>query len=289
VLVDWRYRPRDTWVHRLDPRVKILTLIIPVLIGAQVEDIRLMVLLFAASLFYYWSARIPWRDIRRIWIYFSIFVLVLVSVNALVFTGGGQSGVPSRLLVSWPWLGLKGSFPFLYPHRYHLTAAVALYVMTQALRLYSMATFAFAFPFVVDPEDYAVAFKGLGVPYKFAFAIDMAFRYVPALARDLQMTMDAQRVRGYELDRLRGGPIRKSIRLAPVVVPVVLNAILGAEDIIDAMDLRGFGTGKRTWLRELSYQDLDRWALAVMVVALALSIVANVTGHLITWYPPGWR
>ena len=31
MLVAWRYRPRDTWVHRLDPRVKILTLVVPVL------------------------------------------------------------------------------------------------------------------------------------------------------------------------------------------------------------------------------------------------------------------
>lgn len=289
MLVAWRYRPRDTWVHRLDPRVKILTLVVPVLVAAQVEDLRLMVLLFTAGVAYHLSARIPWRDVRRPWTYFSVFVLLLVSVNALVFTGGGQTAVHSRVLVSWPWLGLKGSVPFLNPHPYHLTAAVALYVITQALRMYSIATYAFTFPFVVDPADYGVAFNRLGLPYKLAFAMDMAFRYVPALARELQMTIDAQRVRGYELDQVRGGPIRKSIRLAPIVVPVVLNAILGAEDIVDAMDLRGFGTGKRTWLRRLGYQDLDRWALGVMVVSLLVSLVANVTGHLGTWYPPGWR
>lgn len=289
MLVDWRYRPRDNWVHRLDPRVKILTLIIPVAITAQVDDIRVMAVVFAASLVYYVSARIPWREIRRIWIYFSVFVLVLVSVNALVFTGGGRAGVPSRLIASWPWLGIQGGFPFFHEKSYHLTAAVALFVITQALRLYSMAMFAFSFPFVVDPADYGVGFNRLGVPYKFAFAIDMAFRYVPSLGREMQTTIDAQRVRGYELDHLRGGPIRKSIRLAPVVVPVVMNAILGAEDIIDAMDMRGFGTGPRTWLKELSYQALDRWALGVMILALLLTIVANITGHLATWYPPGWR
>src|SRR2546430_15382106 len=94
----------------------------------------------------------------------------------------------------------------------------------------------------------------------------MAFRYVPALARELQTTVDAQRVRGYELDQVRGGPIGRSVRLAPIVVPVGLNAILGAEGIVDAMDLRGFGPGKPTWLRPLAHQDLDRWALGAMAL-----------------------
>jgi energy-coupling factor transport system permease protein len=289
VLAAWRYRPRDTWVHRLDPRVKILTLLLPVLVASQVEDVRLMVLVCCAAIAYYLSARIPWRDVWRLWLAFSIFVLFLVSVNSLLFSGGGQSHVPSRVLLSWPWIHLGGTFPFVHPGMYRLTAAVLLYVITQALRLYSIAAYAFTFPFVVDPADLGVAFNRLGLHYKIAFAMDMAFRYVPAMGRELQTTIDAQRVRGYELDQLRGGPVSKSIRLAPIVVPVVLNAILGAEDIIDAMDLRCFGIGKRTWLRQLAYQNLDRVALGTMVGVLLLSIAANLTGHLGTWFPPGWR
>jgi energy-coupling factor transport system permease protein len=133
-----------------------------------------------------------------------------------------------------------------------------------------------------------VAFRGLGVPYKFAFALDMAFRYVPAMARDLQTTIDAQRVRGYELDRLRGGALAKSMRLGPIVVPVVLNTILGAEDIVDAMDLRCFGIGPRTWLRQLRYQAFDRFVLGLLAVILVGITVADLTGHTGTWYPPGW-
>ena len=55
------------------------------------------------------------------------------------------------------------------------------------------------------------------------------------------------------------------------------------------MDLRGFGTGKRTWLRQLAYQDLDRWALGVMALTLVVATVADLTGYLNPWYPPGWR
>jgi energy-coupling factor transport system permease protein len=56
-------------------------------------------------------------------------------------------------------------------------------------------------------------------------------------------------------------------RSTPVVIPTVVNAIAGAEDTIDAMDLRAFGTGKRTWFRELKFDPSD-WALLLAFVAL---------------------
>ncbi|HEX7346733.1 MAG TPA: hypothetical protein VF253_08065, partial [Candidatus Limnocylindrales bacterium] len=49
--------------------------------------------------------------------------------------------------------------------------------------------------------------------------------------------------------------------------PTVVNAIAGAEDTIDAMDLRAFGTGKRTWFRELRF-DASDWALLLAFVGL---------------------
>ncbi len=46
------------------------------------------------------------------------------------------------------------------------------------------------------------------------------------------------------------------------MVPTVVNAIAGAEDTIDAMDLRAFGTSRRTWLRHLAYERLDWLVIA---------------------------
>jgi energy-coupling factor transport system permease protein len=289
VLISWRYRPRRNWVHRLDPRVKVVALFATVLVAAQVNDARIMLALFALAFFYYFSAQIPWRDVRAVWTFFSVFVLLLVSVNALFFTGGERLDIHPHVLLSWPWIRLDVHWPFVHPAPYRLTAVVALFVVTQALRFYTIAAVALTFPYVIDPVDFGVAFRRLGVPYKFAFALDMAFRYVPAMGRELQTTIDAQRTRGYELDHLRGGALAKSMRLGPIVVPVVLNAILGAEDIIDAMDLRCFGVRERTWLRELRYGRLDRVALGVLAFLLVAITLADVTGHVNTWYPPGWR
>jgi energy-coupling factor transport system permease protein len=66
-----------------------------------------------------------------------------------------------------------------------------------------------------------------------------------------------------------------------------VNAIAGAEDTIDAMDLRGFGTGKRTWLRHLKF---DRGDWMVIGFFLALLITITIAGRFTStsqlWVPP---
>ena len=111
------------------------------------------------------------------------------------------------------------------------------------VRFLTFTTVGFPIAFCVAPNDLGPAFARLGVPDKFAFGVDLTFRFIPSLADDLQTTIDAQRVRGYDPDKLGRGPVGRLRRLGPVVVPLTINAIVNAEDTIDAMDLRAFGTG----------------------------------------------
>ena len=119
-----------------------------------------------------------------------------------------------------------------------------------------------------------------------AIAIDLAVRFVPSLAGDFSTTLDAQRARGYELER--AGGIFKAIRnMAPLVVPITISAILKGEDEIDAMNLHAFGTGHRTWVQELRYQPRDYAVIALSLGLLALGIVLRVLGLGGLWVP-GW-
>jgi energy-coupling factor transport system permease protein len=69
--------------------------------------------------------------------------------------------------------------------------------------------------------------------------------------------VDAQRARGYEVEKLKGGVFEKLRRLAPLVIPVTMQSTVTGEEVIDAMDLRAFGTAPRTWLKELHYAPRD--------------------------------
>jgi energy-coupling factor transport system permease protein len=70
-------------------------------------------------------------------------------------------------------------------------------------------------------------------------------------------------------------------------VPSVINALVGAEDTIDAMDLRGFGTGKRTWLKHLVYDRADKLILSYFLAQiLVLTVLGFVTDISEIWVPP---
>ncbi len=101
-----------------------------------------------------------------------------------------------------------------------------------------------------------------------------------------QTTMEAQRAHGYELERA-GGLIKALRNLAPLIVSVTIGAIMRGEDLIDAMDLRAFGTGPRTWLHTLPMIFWD-WLLLIFgvgtfVVVSLLNLFVPAFGQL--WVP----
>lgn len=262
-----RYLGRGSWLSRRDPRLLVLTVVCFVFTAIQVWDLRLMLALAGIALVYYRSAAIPFRAVRRQWAFVIFFVTLLVLVNGVI-AGGQVPRIPPDRLHVYLHLPLIGT---------PVSAESLMYALTQLIRFLAMAAVGFPLAFAMHPADFGVTFARLGIPDRFAFAIDLTFRFVPSLAADLQTTIDAQRVRGLELDRGAGGFFGRIRRQGPILVPTVINAIVGAEDTIDAMDLRGFGTGPRSWLRELRFDGTDRIVVALLVTMLVVATVAGFT------------
>jgi energy-coupling factor transport system permease protein len=270
-----RYLGRGSWLARRDPRVLILVVALFIFTVLQVWDGRVVFVLLLVAVAYYRSANIPWRHIRRNWGVVFLFIGMLVTVNMLI-SGGVVDEVPGEphVLFRLPLLGIP------------ISAESLALALTQLMRYLTMATIGFPVAFAIAPNDFGIAFHRLGVPEKFAFGVDLTFRFVPSLAADFQDTVNAQRVRGYDWSAGASGFLGKVRRAGPVVVPTVVNAIAGAEDTIDAMDLRAFGTGKRTWLRLLRYDRTD-WLVLLAFGALAIGITVagflGITSRL--WVP----
>jgi energy-coupling factor transport system permease protein len=271
-----RYLGRGSWLARRDPRVLVLVIALFIFSVLQVWDGRVVFALLLVAIAYYRTARIPWRQIRRNWTVVFVFIGFLVIVNMIV-TGGDVQGMPVEdvhVLFAMPLLGTP------------ISAESVSLAATQLMRYLAMATVGFPLAFAVAPSDFGVTFARLGVPEKFAFGIDLTFRFLPSLGADLQSTMDAQRIRGYDAGARGGGPLSRLRNAVPVIVPTIVNAVAGAEDTIDAMDLRAFGTGKRSWLRELAYDRSDALVLGffgLVFAAVTLAGFAGLTTHL--WTP----
>ena len=84
----------------------------------------------------------------------------------------------------------------------------------------------------------------------------------------------------------RGGVELYVVRkLAPLIVPVTIHAIISSEDIIDAMDLRAFGVGPCTWLEQLVYRKRDRLLIAFGIFLIGFSIGLSLLGFGKFWVP----
>ena len=270
-----RYLGRGSWLSRRDPRLLHVSLAQFVFTVIQVWDLRILAGLVIIAALYYRSAGIPFRAVRIQWAYVLFFVSFVVIVNTLL-TGGELRGLAEDELHIYFRLPLIGT---------PISAESVTYAIVQYLRFLSMAAVGLPIAYAIAPGDIGPAFARLGVPYKFAYGMELTFRFVPSLAGDLQTTIDAQRVRGYEWEKRGRTPIGKLTRTIPMVTPVTINAIVGAEDTIDAMDLRGFGTQPRTWLRQLAFDRTDRVVLAGFVLLLAVVTVLSFTGRTELWIP----
>ncbi|MEP7081419.1 MAG: energy-coupling factor transporter transmembrane component T [Chloroflexota bacterium] len=270
-----RYLGRGSWLARRDPRVLIVSLAFFVVTVVQVWDLRILAVLAVTAYAYYRSARIPFREVRLQWGYVIFFVSFLVIVNTLL-TGGELRGYGVEELHVYFNVPLLGT---------PISAESVTYAIAQYMRFLSMAAVGFPIAFAIAPGDIGPAFARLGVPYKFAYGLELTFRFVPSLAADLQTTIDAQRVRGYEWEAKGRSPIGKVRRTIPLVTPLTMNAVIGAEDTIDAMDLRGFGTQRRTWLRQLALDGTDRLVLLFFGGLLAAVTALSVAGLTQLWVP----
>lgn len=269
------YLGRGSWLARRDPRVLILAAAVFVVGVIQLRDVRHLAIVFVLAIAYYATARIPWRAVRVQWAYL-LFVIFLFSLfNTLISGGrtGGFADADTHVLFRLPLIGAEVS-----------AEGVSL-MAAQILRFACIAAVSFPVAFAIAPGDFGVALRRLGLGDRFAVMIDLTIRFIPTIANEFAETIDAQRVRGYDPAAKVRNPITRLRRAAPVFVPVTVGSIAGAEDTIDAMDLRGFGVGRRTWSRRLQFDRTD-WVLVTafggfMVIALFLGISGNSQHYLL--------
>lgn len=293
MLVSWAYADRNTLIHRLDPRARIIFMLCALFAlgfvpgrggtGAGFWDARIVLGFLIIAFAQIVLARLTWRQMRRFWIVIG-FVAVMLSLVTLL-TGRGAAGVYERATehVIWsPSLAVLGT-----TISFELSAERLAYLVTQIMRIMTFAALSVTIPYTINPALYGITFKGLGLGDKLAYAMDMAFRFIPSLGRDFAITMDAQRARGFELDPGEGVNIIQRVRnFAPLLIPLTIGAVVGGEEITDAMDLRAFGVGPRTWLPQLTYRVGDWLLIAFSVLVLAGTIVVKFAGIGGLWVPP---
>ena len=281
MLVAWRYRKRKSLIQSFDPRAWFIFFASFMASSLMTWDLRLLTPLLIIALVTIFTSGIKWQESRRAWLFIGAFVIFFSLLTFLTGRGGIEFFTREHVVTT-----LRAPFQILgWRPRVDVTVERIWFAASQLVRVFSVASMTILIPYSLNPTQYGITFRGLGLPDKIAYAIDLTMRFIPTYARDFQLTMDAQRARGYEIEKLQGGLFAQVRKLAPLIVPVTIHAIAASEDIIDAMDLRAFGVGPRTWLDQLHYRRRDRLLIVFAVMLVVASIALSLLGYGRLWVP----
>ncbi len=147
------------------------------------------------------------------------------------------------------------------------------------LRVALMALIMTIFFTVVHPVKLTRALYDMGMPFKFAYTFVLALRFLPLILDELATINNAQKSRGYDIDRVN--PAIKVLKMFPLTIPLILSALKRADTIALAMDLKAFNAyPKRTFFIGLQKGSADTTVRAVSVLAMVFFVVVTFQGIL---------
>lgn len=238
------YVPGHSWLHRVDPRVKITFVAFTTILLLIWFNLWLFLVLLTLTHLALMGSGVGWRRIGSIWRAIAPF-MVLIFVLWPIFA---RQGVP--VLIHWGPLLITG-------HGVIGGAATATRFA------------AISFTFIVwlsttDQRALVRSFVRLGMPFSLGMSLTIGLRFIPTFAALFQSVSEAQQSRGLVLE---GRGIARARAMIPILVASLVTALRMSEQLSWTLEARAFGAPvKRTTLHDLSMRAVDWvWLIAIMV------------------------
>jgi energy-coupling factor transport system permease protein len=261
-----QYLPTGSVIHRMDPRFKLAGFIVLVLTAAFSSSFIGNALLLILGLVLLAVARIPLRY-GLSGVVPALPIIVLMSVLEILFyrAGPGSHVLWRAGFVLITWEGVKLA----------LISAARFVEMVMYISVFSLST---------TLSDITRSFEALLRPlralrfpaHETALMITIALRFVPTLAQEAERLLKAQAARGADIGTARPWQIvRRTRSVLPIVVPLFVSALRRADDLVAAMEARGYVPGApRTSYVEYADRASDYLLLAALVVVCVLILFA---------------
>lgn len=150
--------------------------------------------------------------------------------------------------------------------------------MTFLLRLTNMVALTLILLESTALDDFINLFIKMKLPHSLSFIITTAIRFVPELDKKRDLIINAQQARGIDMNK--GGWFRHFKVRISIMIPLIINSIVMADQLTMGLLNRGFGY-KNNWtiLSELKMKPEDYLTLAVCLISLISGITLKIQGH----------
>ena len=222
-LSEGLYTPKQSVIHDLDPRTKLVLILMVTIICVFIQNIIWLLLLALA-----------------------VFVCVVISKTL-------EKAAWLLGLFSLFWgVAIILTFAVTGDINYSLS-----YFSTFFARFFAIICTGLLFAFTTSPNDLAKALEKLRIPSSITFTLTIALRYIPTLFREVRAILDALKLRGV---RLRGRDLIQNPNYfyRGVIIPLIIRTIKMSDEIAAAAESRGFGSPyERTSLRQIRFHKGD--------------------------------
>lgn len=257
-----KYMPYNTIIHKLDPRIKILSLMI-LLVGIFFPvDLIAYFGLLVLALILCTISKINFKVIINSFKPMLFMMIFLLVINALTIKDGN---------VLFEIFSVQ-----VYSGAILQTGFIAIRLLLMIILTTLLTTTTKPLDLTLGIEDLLSPFIKIGVPaHEIAMMISIALRFIPTLLEEADRIIKAQASRG--LDLQEGKIKEKAMAILALIVPLFVSALQRAEDLANAMEARCYIPGnKRTRYRMLKIKYHD-------IIAILTSLIITVSLGLYAW------
>ena len=256
-----QYFPGNTIAHRLDPRTKLLLVIVYIVGLFNTADFIGYAFVIAITGLCMHLAKInpktAFKGLKPL-----VIVIVLTALLNIFYTKG------TPIIEGWiiTWEGLKKAL--------FMSVRIVLLIVGTFMLTYTTSPMA-----LTDGlERLLRPLKKVKIPvHEMSMMMSMALRFIPTLIEETDKIMSAQKARGADFES--GSIMRRAKALLPILVPLFISAFRRADELAIAMESRCYHGGDgRTRLKQLKYEKADFEAMLAGAVFLAAVFVMKHFG-----------
>lgn len=258
-----QYYEGKSLIHKLDPRTKLLFVIMFMIASFVAKSIYSFAFLFLITVVSIMISRVPLRIIIK-----GLRVLIVV----VLFTAILNIFWTSEGTLLWEWWIFKIYDKGLINAGVLALRIVMLLTVTTLYLSYTTTPIE-----LTDGIETALSpLKKIKLPvHEFAMLMTIALRFIPTLTDETSKIMNAQKARGADFSS--GGLIKRAKALIPIIIPLFVSSFRRADELATAMECRCYRGGEgRTRMKKLKFKVKDVFGIFFSFVLLASVILINI-------------
>lgn len=260
-IIIGQYIPRDSFIHKLDPRAKLVLVFLFVFIVFLANNLVTYVALGIFALLAVSFSKIPlsylYKGLKPI-----LLIMLFTLLLHLFMTKEGP------IVFEWNFIKIheEGVIQGVF-------ISIRLLLLILVTSLLTLTTTPID---ITDGLEILLGpLKRLKMPvHEFALMMSISLRFIPTLMQETEKIMKAQSARGAEFS---SGPIMQRMKaFIPLLVPLFVSAFKRAEELALAMESRGYRGGEgRTKLRLLKWEFRDTFSVVILVILIVILLLVR--------------